>query len=330
MILTVTSCSPLVSYNRFNIDKKDLRKQMNDTTNSALKAGRLIVGDDKSENVLCGMHVVELVVGHASGFLERTVGKVVVDENKPCLEFSKRVRKCVKEFSDRKTKSKMERYQDFCNNKIGLKPIKIPLPNKTRVAGNFRMYEGLLRSHYAVQRYCQYNTRPGYEVPGFKQELYLNRQDWQQLSEYCAIYEKTTTLVMELQSDNPASLSIAKLLLANCILELGGAAPTNETTPWDPFEVDDRNVLFEAVIVNDLTVLFCPSTPYSKLRHQSMCLPLKETPTVAAAAGVSLIVACCTIVYTSIDAHCDLLSSSLLLDAGSGSESRRSDLGRSR
>lgn len=289
----MTSCSPLVSCNRFNIEKKDLRKQMNDTTNSALKAGRLIVGNDKSENVLCGMHVVELVVGHASGFLERTVGKVVVDENKPCLEFSKRVRKCVKQFSDRKTKSKMEHYQEFCSSLAGFQAIKIPLPNKTRVAGNFRMYEGLLRSHCAVVRYCQRCTKPGYEVPGFNKDLYLNRQDWQQLSEYCAIYEKTTTLVMELQSDFPASLSIAKLQLAQCILELGGAAPNNEATPWEPFEVDDRSVLFEVVIVNDMGISFSPSTPYSDLRRHTMCLPLKETtPPVAAAGSVSLIVAC--------------------------------------
>jgi hypothetical protein len=129
---------------------------MNDTTNSALKAGRLIVGNDKSENVLCGMHVVELVVGHASGFLERTVGKVVVDDNKPCHDFSKRVRKCVKEFSDRKNKNKMERYMEYCKTHLGYNGIKIPLPNKTRVAGNFRMYEGLLRSHTAVECYCHH------------------------------------------------------------------------------------------------------------------------------------------------------------------------------
>ena len=144
---------------------------MNDTTNSALKAGRLIVGNDKSENVLCGMHVVELVVGHASGFLERTVDKGVVDSNKPCHEFSKRVRKVVKQFSDRKTKGKMERYIDFCKNNLGFGTIKIPLPNKTRVAGNFRMYEGLLRNHYAVERFCHHQTKPtATRVEGFKRE----------------------------------------------------------------------------------------------------------------------------------------------------------------
>jgi hypothetical protein len=170
--------------NRFNIEKVDLRKQMNDTTNSALKAGRLIVGNDKSPNVLCGMHVVELIVGHASGFLERTVNKVVVDDNKPCLNFSKRVRKCVKQFSDRKTKSKMEMYQEYCKTNMGFHTsLKIPLPNKTRVAGTFRMYEGLLRNHHAVSRYCSHMTKPGaVKVKGFNIDNYLEAFEWQQLA----------------------------------------------------------------------------------------------------------------------------------------------------
>jgi hypothetical protein len=265
---------------------------MNDTTNLALKAGRLIVGNNQSENVLCGMHVVELVVGHASGFLERTVDKVVVDHNKPCRAFSKRVRKCVKQFSDRKTKSKMERYIEFCKTNLGFTALKIPLPNKTRVAGNFRMYEGLLRNHYAVERYCYHMTRPGApRVQEFKRDLYLNAHEWQQLAEYCSIYEKTTSLVMELQADSPASLSLAKLQLAHCILELGGAAPVDEAAPWDPFEVDDTSVLFDVVVVNDPTVVFPPTTPYGSLARRSMCLPLKETPPAAAPAPVSSIVA---------------------------------------
>jgi hypothetical protein len=157
---------------------------MNDTTNSALKAGRLIVGNDKSPNVLCGMHVVELIVGHAAGTLERTVNKVVVDSNKPCLQFSKRVRKCVKQFSDRKTKSKMEMYQEYCKTNMGFHTsLKIPLPNKTRVAGTFRMYEGLLRNHHAVSRYCSHMTRPGaVKVKGFNIENYLLPSEWQQLA----------------------------------------------------------------------------------------------------------------------------------------------------
>jgi hypothetical protein len=82
-----------------------------------------------------------------------------------------------------------------------------------------------------------------------------------------------TTLVMELQADSAASLSVAKLLLANCILELGGPAPVDDAVPWDPFAVDD-SILFRVVIVNDSNIAFAPNTPYANLQRRIMCLPL--------------------------------------------------------
>lgn len=82
---------------------------------------------------------------------------------------------------------------------------------------------------------------------------------------------------MELQADSAASLSVAKLLLANCILELGGPAPVDDAVPWDPFAVDD-SILFRVVIVNDSNIAFAPNTPYANLQRRIMCLPLKEVP----------------------------------------------------
>jgi hAT family C-terminal dimerisation region len=61
-------------------------------------------------------------------------------------------------------------------------------------------------------------------------------------------------------------------------LELGGAAPQDDTVPWDPFEVDE-SVLFQVVIVNDTNIAFSPATPYGNLQRRHMCLPLKETDT---------------------------------------------------
>jgi len=263
------------------------------------------------------MHVVELVVGHASGFIERTVDRVVVDSNKPCHDFSKKARKCAKQFSDRKTKEKMEMYTAFCSTNLGCTPTKIPLPNKTRVAGNFRMYEGLARNHYAIERYCFHMSRMTTKPKGFVPKHYLDPTEWQQLAEYCAIYEKMTSLLMQYQADSVGILSIAKLLLANFIVEIGGASPMgkllwfgfymvsglgvslyytllfytapppiDEATPWDPFEVDDTTVLFEVVVVNDPTCVFHPTIPYADLARQTMCLPLKVTAPPPGAAGV--------------------------------------------
>jgi NAD/NADP transhydrogenase beta subunit len=82
---------------------------------------------------------------------------------------------------------------------------------------------------------------------------------------------------MNFQADSAGSLSIAKLHLATCILELGGIAPADEDKPWDPFEVDDASVLFEVVRVNDPDSVFDPNVAYNLLPRHTMCLPLKET-----------------------------------------------------
>jgi hypothetical protein len=276
---------------RYKIYKSDLRKQMNDTTNGALKSGRLIVGDDDSEDVLCGMHVMELVVGHASGFIERRKGKKVIDEFPESKDFRDRVKTCVKQFSDRHAKGRMEKFNSFVRNNLGQKPFRVQLPNKTRVAGNFRMYEGAIRCHHALERYVYHNSKtnmiqrqPAAQAKADKKAFvlakYLVADEWQQLAEFCAIYTKTTSLVMDLQADSAASLSISKLQLTNCILELAGGLPDVETddTTYSPFDVDDNSVLFDVVIVNDTSqaIPWCPSTPFKDLPRRKMCLPLKE------------------------------------------------------
>jgi hypothetical protein len=122
---------------------------MNDTTNSALQAGRLIVGNDSSEDRKCGMHVVELCVAHASGFIVRMKNKQIVDDFPACVAFRDTIRNFVLLFSERKAKGRFVKYSKFVK-RIGETPIRIMMPNKTRVAGKFRMYEGALHSHSAI------------------------------------------------------------------------------------------------------------------------------------------------------------------------------------
>ena len=54
---------------RIGVTQADLYRPVNDTTNSALLAGRLIVGCDDSGT--CGMHVVELILKHGTGQIIR-------------------------------------------------------------------------------------------------------------------------------------------------------------------------------------------------------------------------------------------------------------------
>jgi hypothetical protein len=173
----------------------------------------------------------------------------------------------------------MEKFAHFCQNNLGMTPIKIPLPNKTRVAGTFRMYEALLRSHVAVEKYvfhkaAQKGRGDQQADKDFDQSKYLNHEQWQQLAEYSAIYEKTTSLVMDLQSDTPASLSIAKLQLTRCLLDLAGPPPEDDLQTYSPYQINDQGVFFKVVSVNKMDqISWPPTTLYRDLQRTLMCLP---------------------------------------------------------
>jgi hypothetical protein len=270
---------------RFKITKRDLRKQMNDTTLGALKAGRLIVGDNNAEDVLCGMHVMELCIGHAAGYIERSKkGVGVVDSFPFCKEFKEKVKLCAKQVGDRHAKVRMEKFNKFTRLQ-GMEPIRVQFPNITRVAGNFRLAAIVLRLYQAIDAWVYHNTNQNAEIAQrhmtkkekaamFVKENFLTADDWQQLAEFCAIFEKTTALVMDLQADHPASLSIAKLQLTDCVVELSGRPPQDPDEPYDPFDVDHQNLLFDVICVNDPTHKWSPTTLYEDLPRRKMCLPL--------------------------------------------------------
>jgi hypothetical protein len=277
-LLTTPAASTMLLYYRFKIDKKDLRRQMNDTATPALKAGRLLVGTNTTENRLCGMHVMELVINHASGFIDRRKGGRVSDSFPACNELKNRVRICAMQFANRKAKGRIEKFNAFCKKSLGYLPIKVPMPNKTRVAGNFRMMEGLLRNYHAVSQFVSHNkvsVAMG-QPPDkhFKEELFLQPHEWQQLAEFTAIYTKTTSFAIALQADTAASLSIAKLQLTALLVELAGTPDSTDNRVYTPFEVNDRQVVFDVVMVNTVNKPWTPQTPFSKLPVKKMCLPL--------------------------------------------------------
>jgi hypothetical protein len=189
----------------------------------------------------------------------------------------------VKQFSDRHAKGRIEKFQAFCLKNLGYKCIKVPLPSKTRVAGNFRMFEGTLRCHHAIVKFCLYHAmrvamgQPKPDKKEYNDELFLLPDEWQQLAEYSAIYEKTTTLAIALQSDMAGSLSIAKLQLTACLVELAGTPDVDGDAEYEytPFLLNDKQVVFDVVVVNEQDTTWNPNTPFSNLPRRKMCLPLK-------------------------------------------------------
>ncbi len=78
---------------RIGITQSHLYRPINDTTNAALAAGRLIVGTNK--NGTCDMHQLDLVTEHATGQAVRKRGGVIVDQFVECEGTRKSVFKLV-------------------------------------------------------------------------------------------------------------------------------------------------------------------------------------------------------------------------------------------
>jgi hAT family C-terminal dimerisation region len=252
---------------------------MNDTANTALKAGRLLVGTNDSEDRLCGMHVFELVINHASGFVQRRKAGEVSDEFPECKDLmQERAKDAAKQVSDRHAKGRIAAFNKYCKENLHYLPIKILMGNKTRVAGTFRMSECLLRNHHALMQFLAYQRRRvamGQDVEdGFNLDNFLGADEWQQLAEFVAIYEKTTSLAIALQADMAGSLSIAKLQLTDCIADLCGT-PQEGAVPFSPYKVNNREVVFDVVIVNDADKTWTPQRPFKDLPRRKMCLPLE-------------------------------------------------------
>ena len=254
---------------------------MNDTATAALKAGRLLVGTNDAEDRLCGMHVVELVINHASGYIERKKKKVVVDSFPECLALKDKVRAMAKQFADRKAKGRIEKFNAFCDKHMAFTPIKMPLPNKTRVAGNFRMFEAALRLHHAIVQFVLHNRtklQMGQKLDkDYDEKVFLTADEWQQLAEYSTFYDKTTSLAIALQSDMAGSLSIAKLQLTACLVELAGTPTVDRDGEYEytPFRLNDKQVVFDVVKVNDNETTWTSKSTFHELPRRKMCLPLK-------------------------------------------------------
>jgi hypothetical protein len=71
-------------FRRLGISKTHILSCINDTTNSAVAASRLIA--DTGEKGTCEMHVYELVQKHMTGQVKRTLNKIVVDKFTACVE----------------------------------------------------------------------------------------------------------------------------------------------------------------------------------------------------------------------------------------------------
>ena len=224
----------------FSISQEDLFRPINDTTNSALAAGREIVGTD--ENGGCGMHEAELIIKHATGQVERRCNRTVTDHFRNCEGLRKKSRKMISWIVSPQFKNRYQKYHDFIISTMKWKPFKVILGNDTRVAGTNIMYQGLLRSYCALSTFSKSS-----EAPNEFKTICLSATEWDQLSQFESIIRSTQILAMELQTNYPAAICISSLQIAMAlyrlkkstisgfhVVETRDGVLSSSEFPWDP------------------------------------------------------------------------------------------------
>ena len=118
------------------IEKEDIFRSVNDTTNSAVKTGFLLAG----ERGTCFMHLTQLVLKHAIGKLTRSKNGVVQDKFPEMDTLRSKVEKASSWLMDKKAKG---RYKNYEKHMLAAKRTarKIIQPNSTR-AGGIVLHDG--------------------------------------------------------------------------------------------------------------------------------------------------------------------------------------------
>jgi hAT family C-terminal dimerisation region len=116
--------------NTCGVKQENLYTTANDTTNSSVKVGFLLTG----EKGTCTMPTTSLLIGHATGILQRSSAGQVSDSFVRLQELFKEVLDAAGWLNNKKAKGRYLRYARLMNQ-LGRKARKLVMPNSTRVAG---------------------------------------------------------------------------------------------------------------------------------------------------------------------------------------------------
>ena len=194
------------------------------------------------------MHEAELIIKHATGQVVRRRNRSIVDSFKECDDFHKAARKMIHWIVSPQFKSRYMAYQESVSKGMKWHPFKVVLGNDTRVAGTNIMYQGLLRSIWALEYFHNSPSSPH----DFK-SLFLSSSQWDQLSQYESIIRSTQILAIKLQTDYPAAIAISSLYVGLAfhrlkkavqngfsVVETRKGVLSQNEYPWDPKSPFDK------------------------------------------------------------------------------------------
>lgn len=211
------------------IGKDDIYRAANDTTNSAVKVGRLLSG----ENGTCSMHQVQLIITHATGRVTRKKNNKIVDSFEECERIRKTSEDCANWIMNRKSKG---RYSDYCKNMTekGRSPRKLIIPNSTRAAGVVLHYESMLKSRWNLDSFCYDHN----------EARRIEDDTWWEMSHVYSVLYPLMRLIKEVQSDDFGAISYSYFCLFRCFtfyawrttywcIETRKSFTTTVATKWD-------------------------------------------------------------------------------------------------
>jgi hAT family C-terminal dimerisation region len=179
---------------RVGITLDDVLSSVNDTTNSAVKTGRLLAGTDGD----CKMHVSSLMVEHAIGKRTRKQNGEIVDSFPVHERLRVKHRAVVVYLFGGKSKGRYYAYQDRCN-RLGKGTIRVSLDNDTRVAGTQRLFQFQLRSMYCQEIYFGTQSE---EVRKKK----ITAAEWELTAQFEAVTRDVVQLNFSSQVDNRVNI----------------------------------------------------------------------------------------------------------------------------
>ena len=221
--------------NAVGFTQADLSSSVNDNTNSAVLAGKYILGNNTGGK--CDMHRAELILKHATGLAVRKKKGEVVDSNPKFMTIYQKFFK----FAAWLMSSRAKRWDNLraWAQKNGRVLIAIPMPNMTRVGGCMIMFHGLIRNKFVMDAYVN-------DTFDNKDQQFIDRypteEEWQALSEIEGILSPLKAVSMTLQVDDPSASAGSLLEIFSSkhfldtmktmgvpVLKLTG----NSVRPWD-------------------------------------------------------------------------------------------------
>ena len=181
------------------VAKTDLFRSVNDNTNAAVAAGRLLSSEGCDGQ--CTMHLVQLAIGHALGLKTRSNNRIVVDKFQHGADIIKIARDVVAFLNPKKSHSNFVLFKQTAKE-WGLDVIKMDLDNETRVSGALRLLQAVLRSKPAIELH-QASSRSNANFPA------ITPQNWVQIAEFEAILREVGNHAFTVQNDMPGSSALS-------------------------------------------------------------------------------------------------------------------------